>query len=115
MPIATSQLERRRHPRTPLRMDIGVLRLDPDGGEVLDTLHMSDISRSGMGAYCSRRFIPGQKVVLSLPLSATLGRRNVYATIIRCREAQTGYRVGMQFDMASVPSACMPSPYAMAA
>ena len=94
--------ERRRHPRTQLQLTLRGIRLDPDGGEVVDTLHMQDISRSGIGAICDRSYYPGQRVVLCLPLTPQGGRRNIYATVVRCRHLEEGYRVGMEFDGVSL-------------
>lgn len=91
-------LERRRHPRTLLAMTLGCIRLDPDGGDVVDSLHMRDISRGGLGAYSTRPHYPGQRIVLNLPIPAGGGRRNVYATIVRCRQDDEGYSVGFAFD-----------------
>jgi hypothetical protein len=91
-------IERRRHPRTRLAMTLGCIRLDPDGGDVVDSLHMRDISRGGLGAYSARPYYPGQRIVLNLPIPADAGRRNVYATIVRCRQAEEGYSVGFAFD-----------------
>jgi len=94
--------ERRRHPRTQLQMTLSCIRLDPDGGDVLDTLHMVDISRSGLGAFSDRPYYPGQRIVLCLPLSPNGGRRNIYASVVRCRQDQEGYRLGLRFDGASM-------------
>jgi hypothetical protein len=33
-----------------------------------------------------------------MPLSSTSGRRNVYGTVIRCRQVEEGYHLGVQFD-----------------
>ena len=98
----TTTTERRRHRRTQLQMTIRSIRLDPDAGDPLDTLHMVDISRGGLGAYVDRPFYPGQRVVLCLPLSNNGGRRNIYATAVRCRPEEDGYRVGLAFDTASM-------------
>ena len=94
-----SQTERRRHPRTQVQMALRCIRLDPDGGDVVDCLRMMDISRGGMGASCDRAYYPGQRIVLSLPLPADGGRRSIYATIIRCRPSQENYHVGFEFDV----------------
>ena len=103
MSISTiSPVERRRHPRTPLKMRLSGIRLDPDGGEVVDSLQMLDISRSGLGAICDRSFYPGQRMVLCLPLSPDRGRRNVYARVVRCRKAEEGFQIGVEFDASSV-------------
>ena len=91
-------IERRRHPRTRIAMTLGCVRLDPDGGDVVDSLHMRDISRGGLGACSARAFYPGQRIVLNLPIPAEGGRRNVYATIVRCRQKDDTYSVGFQFD-----------------
>jgi len=72
--------------------------MDPDGGDVLDKIQMMDISRSGLGAFSRRPFYPGQRIVLSLPISPEGRRRNVHATICRCRAIQDGYRIGLEFD-----------------
>ena len=106
--------ERRRHPRTMVRMSLPCVRLDPDGGDVLDTLHMIDISRSGMGAVCDRAFYPGQRIMLCLPQTQGTGRRNVYASVIRSRTGDQGYRVGLEFDR-SAAATWMAVPAAMAA
>ena len=103
IPAPTAKvMERRRHPRTPLKMKLSGIRLDPDGGDVVDSLSMVDISRSGMGAICRRPFYPGQRIVLCLPISPEHGRRKIYATAVRCKECQDGYRVGFEFDSASL-------------
>ena len=94
-------VERRRHPRTVVQMTLRGIRLDPDGGEVTDTLRLLDISRSGMGCLSDRGMYPGQRMVLPLPLSDAGGRRNIYATVRRCRATETGFHVGLEFDNAS--------------
>ena len=93
--------ERRRHPRVQLQMRIQCIRLDPDGGDVLAALDTIDISRSGVGAMADRPFYPGQRVLLSMPMTSADGHRNIYATIVRCRQEQEGYRIGLKFDAAS--------------
>lgn len=108
--------ERRRHGRTRLRMRLRGIRLDPDGGDVVDTLEMTDISRSGLGAQGRRGFYPGQRMVLCLPLSRQGGRRNIYATIVRCRHQDDGgYQVGLEFDNGSVGQWCGTSAASVAA
>ncbi len=98
-------LERRRHPRTKLEMRLRGIRLDPDCGEVVEQLYMNDISKSGIGATAGRSFYPGQRIVLSLPTPSTGGQRSLYATVVRCRQTDQGYRVGMEFDNAAA-AAC---------
>lgn len=100
--LSKSVMERRRHARTQLQMKIQCIRLDPDGGDVVDTLDITDISRSGVGAMCDRSFYPGQRILLCMPFTSMHGRRNIYATVIRCRQQEEGYHVGLSFDMASV-------------
>lgn len=107
--------ERRRHPRTQLTMMLHGIRLDPDGGDVQNTLRMKDISRGGLGAVADRWLYPGQKVVLCLPLHPDGGRRNIYSTVIRCQGARDGYSVGLEFDRVSLDAAmCPPQPAAAA-
>jgi len=96
------EMERRRHPRTTLQMTVQGIRLEPEGGDVVETLHMIDISRCGMGAVSDRPFYPGQRMVLCLPPSPLGGRRNIYATAIRCRQCHEGYLVGLEFDNVSL-------------
>lgn len=96
--METYPAERRRHTRTRLEMTLGCIRLDPDGGDVVDSLRMVDISRGGMGAYAGRSFYPGQRIVLHLPLPTDTGRRNIYATITRCSHNRDRFRVGFAFD-----------------
>ena len=93
--------ERRRHPRTQLQMKLQCIRLDPDGGDVVDVLDTLDISRSGLGALSQRAFYPGQRVLLCMPLTSIRGGRNIYATVTRCRQEEQGYNVGLDFDVAS--------------
>ena len=97
--------ERRRHPRTQLRMTLHGVRLDPDGGDVYSTLEMTDISRCGMGALTDRWLYPGQRIVLCIPLHPDGGRRNLYSTVIRCRKTREGYHVGLEFDRVSLDAA----------
>jgi c-di-GMP-binding flagellar brake protein YcgR len=63
---------------------------------------MVDISRGGMRAVSSRSYYPGQRIVLCLPVSQASGRRSIYATVVRCRQEEEGYCVGLRFDTASV-------------
>jgi hypothetical protein len=79
-------------------MTLGCIRLDPDGGDVVDSLRMTDISLGGLGAMCRRPYYPGQRIVLNLPLPSSGGRRNVYATITRCNQLADDYKVGFEFD-----------------
>ena len=108
--------ERRRHPRTQLRMTLHGIRLDPDGGDVHDTLLMKNISRGGMGAIADRWLYPGQKIVLRLPLYPDCGRRNLSATVVRCQKSAEGFEVGLRFDHVGLDSAARhPQPVAAAA
>ena len=100
--IPTSLPERRRHARTQLRMNLRVIRLDPDGGDVIDLLRMVDISKGGIGAISDRQFYPGQRIVLCLPLSSHSGRRNIHAKVVRCRQKESGFCIGLEFDSISV-------------
>ena len=94
-------MERRRHARTPREVSILSVRLDPDGGDVVDNLQMVDISRSGMGATADRYFRRGQRIILSLPSDSDNGYRSVYATIVQCHQDGEDYRVGLEFDTTS--------------
>lgn len=96
--------ERRRHPRTRLSMVLHGIRLDPDGGDVCDTLQMVDISRCGMGAVADRWLYPGQRIVLNLPTGPNGQRRNVYASVVRCQKVKEGFRVGLEFNLLAVGS-----------
>ena len=100
--ITQPQQERRRHPRTQLQMKIQCIRLDPEGGDVVAMLETTDISRGGMGAMSDRPYYPGQRVLVCMPLTAMGGRRSIYATIVRCRQEEEGYNVGLEFDTASM-------------
>ena len=55
-----------------------------------------------MGALADRWLYQGQRIVLCLPLHPDGGRRNLYATVIRCGKGDDGYQVGLQFDHASL-------------
>jgi len=83
-------------------MKLQCIRLDPDGGDVVDFLETIDISRGGLGAMCDRPFYPGQRILICLPLTSMGGRRNIYATVVRCRQEEQGYSVGVEFDAASM-------------
>ncbi|HUS47154.1 MAG TPA: PilZ domain-containing protein [Phycisphaerae bacterium] len=99
-------VERRQHPRTMVQLMLKGIRLDPEDGDIVDTLRMVDISRSGMGAFLERQAYRGQRFVLRLPLTEAGGRRNIYATVLRCRQKKQGYRVGLQFDSISEGNWC---------
>ena len=108
--------ERRRHPRRELCMTVQAVRLDPDGGDVIDSFDTVDISRGGMGVISRRPVYPGQRVLLCLPLSGDGGRRNLYATVVRCRrDGEQGYRAGIEFDSASLGVQCGAAVAAVAA
>ncbi|MHC4982869.1 MAG: PilZ domain-containing protein [Planctomycetota bacterium] len=98
--------DRRRHARTRVKMMLKGIRLDPDGGDVVETLHMQDISRGGLGAVVTRSFYPGQRMVLSLPLSRNAGKRSIHARIVHCSNEDGCYRVGLEFDATSVGNWC---------
>ena len=99
-------LDRRRHARTKLHMSLNTIRLDPSGESVSDKMRMVDISRSGMGVLSDKSYYPGQRMVLCLPLSSVGGRRNIYASVVRCRQEESGYHVGLAFDSVSVDAWC---------
>lgn len=98
MPITQLNVERRRHSRTRVQMAVDCVRLDPDGGNVMDSIHIVDVSQGGMGAVSDRAFYPGQRVLLHLPSTQDGGQRNIHATVVRCRHRNEGFRIGMQFD-----------------
>jgi hypothetical protein len=102
----TMPTERRKHTRTQLQMTLRSIRLDPECGDVIDCLHMVNISRSGLGAVSDRSFYPGQRVVLCLPLPNGLGRKNVYAKIVRCQQNHQAYTIGLEFEHLPVGSWC---------
>ena len=87
-------------------MPLWCLRLDPDGYDVVDILDTVDISRAGLGVTTDRSYYPGQRIVVSLPMSEAQGHRNLYATVVRCQPQDKGSRVGLRFDSASVGSWC---------
>lgn len=101
----TMPVERRRHTRTQLQMTLRSIRLDPECGDMVDCLHMQNISRSGLGAVVDRAFYPGQRVVLFLPVPG-MGRKNVYARVVRCQQHRHAFLVGLEFETASVGSWC---------
>ena len=113
--IDTFARERRHYPRTHLQMKIQCVRLDPDGGDVVDTLETVDISRRGIGAISDRAFYPGQRLLLCMPLTSMSGRRNIYATVVRCRREEEGHSVGIEFDGASLGLWRVEAPAATAA
>lgn len=94
--------ERRRHARVHLEMALQAVRLEPDNMDVTDRLHMTDVSRSGVGAISDRSYYPGQRVLIYLPLTGKNGQRVLYATIRRCRRHAQGYHLGMEFDRMSL-------------
>ena len=94
--------EKRRCPRMGIQMKVQCIRLDPDGGDVVDMLETVDISRQGMGALSTRPFYPGQRILLCMPLTSLRGQRNISATVIRCRPQEDGYMVGLAFDSSSM-------------
>ncbi len=113
---AADVAERRRHPRMELQVALRCIRLDPDCGRATELLRAVDISRSGMGATANRPFYPGQRTVLCMPLTDVTGRRNIYATVVRCTASHDGgYCLGLKFDAPAVDSWCGMSRGAVAA
>lgn len=106
--------ERRRHPRARLSMMLHGIRMDPEG-DIKDTLQMVDISRSGLGAITDRPLYPGQRILLCLPMHPEGGRRQIYASVVRCHKLNEGYRVGMQFDSVNWAVATATPPMSAAA
>ena len=103
---STATYERRHYQRTQLNISANCIRLDPDGGDVVDRIHVIDISRGGLGAIAERPFYPGQRLVLCLPRTQEGGRRNINATVVRCRPRKDGYRIGLEFDATAMGAAC---------
>lgn len=96
-------IERRRHSRASVHMDVRCIRLDPHEGDVIDKVDMVDLSRSGVGAVSDNWYYPGQKVVVCLPAAAERGNRQIQATVRRCLSRQEeGYRIGLEFDRNSL-------------
>ncbi len=93
-----SVAERRRHPRTQVNMSVRCIRLDPDGGDVVDNLEVLDISRGGIGALSDRSLYPGQRLIVRVPHSGDGEFRSINATVVRCRHRNEGYRVGLMFE-----------------
>jgi len=107
--------ERRRHARTLVKIPLRSLRLDPDGCDIMDILNTVDISRSGLGVTTGQAYYPGQRLVVSLPLSETQGHRNIYATVVRSSRQGEQRHIGLEFDSASVGAWCGVSGTATAA
>ncbi len=97
-------LEKRRHPRTKMEMTLRGIRLDPDGGDVVNTFRSFDVSRGGLGVFSKEPLYPGQRVVLSMPLFKSKGCRTLSATVVRCKSQRGEYRVGLEFDSTSTSS-----------
>ena len=96
-------IERRRHSRASVHMDVRCIRLDPHEGDIIDEVDMVDLSRSGVGAVSDNWYYPGQKVVVCLPAAADHGNRQMRATVRRCLSRhETGYRIGLEFDRNSL-------------
>ena len=87
-------------------MTLQGIRLDPDGGDIIEKLHMTDISRGGIGVLADKPFYPGQRVMITLPGSSNSTPRNICTTIVRCRKEQDGYHVGLKFDSSAVGAWC---------
>ena len=98
----TLPVERRHYARTPLQVPLWCLRLDPDGYDVVDILDAVDISHAGLGVNTDRSYYPGQRMVVSMPISETQGHRNICATVVRCQPEDKRNRVGLRFDSASI-------------
>ncbi|MDY7011610.1 MAG: PilZ domain-containing protein [Planctomycetota bacterium] len=113
--INYSPPDRRRYPRTHLHMMLHGVRLDPDGGDVQNTLHMVDISRGGMGVVSDHWLYPGQRIVVSIPLHPEGGQNNLNATVVRCQKVEEGYRTGLEFDPSALGLTAYEAPAAMAA
>ena len=81
------QAERRRHPHMLMDATLSCICLDPDAVDVVNCLRTIDVSRGGMGALSRRAFYPGERLVLSLPLSPGS----------RYDSENEGHRVGLAF------------------
>ena len=112
----TRAAERRRHYRVSLKMGVQCVRLDPHEGDVIDRIHLVDMSRSGIGAVSDRWYYPGQRVVVCLPPIGSRGNRQVSATVRRCNsDCERGYRIGLEFDHTSVETFSPVDPNALVA
>ena len=98
--------EKRRHPRTQIRMGMRCVFLDPDGPRILDHLDAVDISKGGIGAISDHRYYPGQRVLTSIPRAGESSQRNMYATVVRCKpDREGGFQIGLAFDAATIGGA----------
>ena len=98
--------EKRRHPRTQIRMGMRCVLLDPDGPRILDHLDAVDISKGGIGAISEHRYYPGQRVLTSIPRAGDSSQRNMYATVVRCKpDREGGFQIGLAFDAATIGDA----------
>jgi hypothetical protein len=69
----------------------------------MDRVNMFDISRSGIGGLSDRRYYPGQRVVVCMPVGGDDSLRSLQAKVVRCQaEREGGYQVGLEFDAASL-------------
>ncbi|HDZ20927.1 hypothetical protein LCGC14_0276570 [marine sediment metagenome] len=98
--------ERRRHPRTQIRMEMRCVFLDPDGPRILDLFEAVNISKGGVGAISDHRYYPGQRVLTSILRAGESKQRNIYATVVRCKpDREGGFQIGLAFDAATIGDA----------
>lgn len=107
MTTATNPRERRLYPRTQVQMTVQVLRMEPNGGDLVDQIQMVDISRGGIGAMTDRAFYPGQRLVLKLPAPG-MDVRSICGTVRRCHRRGEQHMIGVEFDH-PIASLCVDS------
>ncbi len=95
----TIPLERRRSMRRRVAQHVtAVLRSDevPEGGGRIGSMHLRDMSQTGIGAF-SPRFLPLEtEVTLFFPPHGSERGFDLHGKVVRCEHDEDGYDVGIQ-------------------
>ncbi len=101
------KLERRTAQRRPSSGTVtAVCTTDPEGERRrrITTLHLRDVSDTGMGALCEHPLTRGTRVALLIPPHGPESGFDVFGEVVRCKPAHRGYEIGIALDQAV--SAC---------
>ncbi len=103
--INKHDIERRKHPRADLKINLHCSSLNGTRESMLSQIRMIDMSQSGIGAECERRFNRDERLVLHLPKGHQQMHQHLFARVAWCVEADRGYKVGLEFETDILPEA----------
>ena len=97
---SSTQGERRHFRRAVVGMPVTAVRRSTSPGDPRRVLglHVFDLSRNGVGAFCPEPLEAEEPLVLFFPPVGSGGGRDTQASVVRCGSRLEQYTVGIRFD-----------------